>query len=54
MGTAAFGVAFTLTNSYRASILFLVVFFVLGGLLLTRVDVRKAIEQAGNKQPEII
>ena len=54
IGTAAFGVAFTLTNSYRSSILFLVVFFVLGGLLLTRVDVRKAIDQAGNKQPEVI
>lgn len=54
IGTAAFGVAFTLTNSYRASILFLVVFFIIGGLLLTRVDVRKAIDQAGNKQPEVI
>lgn len=54
IGTAAFGVAFTLTNSYRASILFLVVFFVIGGLLLTRVDIRKAIDQAGNKQPEIV
>lgn len=54
IGTAAFGLAFTLTNSYRLSILFLVVFFVLGGLLLLKVNVRKAIDQAGNKQPEII
>lgn len=54
IGTAAFGVAFTLTNSYRASILFLVVFFVAGGLLLTRVDIRKAIEQVGNKQPAVV
>lgn len=54
IGTAAFGVAFTLTNSYRASILFLVVFFVVGGLLLTRVDIRKAIEQVGNKQPAVV
>ena len=54
IGTAAFGVAFTLTGSYRLSILFLVVFFVIGGLLLARVDIRKAIDQVGNKQPDVV
>jgi UMF1 family MFS transporter len=54
IGTAAFGIAYSVTGSYRISILLLVVFFVIGGLLLTRVDVRKAIEQAGNKQPRVV
>ena len=48
-GTLLFGLVHQLTGSYRPAILALVVFFVLGGLLLRRVDVRQGI--AGRRQP---
>jgi UMF1 family MFS transporter len=54
IGTFLFGLSLTLTGSYRTSILALIVFFIVGGLLLTKVDVRKAIDEAGNAQPERI
>ena len=38
----------------RPAILALLVFFVVGGLLLTRLDVRRGITQAGNAQPAVI
>ncbi|GAB2673078.1 MFS transporter [Thalassiella azotivora] len=53
-GTFTFGVVFQLTDSYRPAILSLLVFFVVGGVLLLRVDVRKGIEDAGNPQPRVI
>jgi MFS transporter, UMF1 family len=46
-----FGLVFQLTHSYRWAILTLVVFFVVGGLLLARVDVRRGIRDAGNGTP---
>ncbi|HEV7653128.1 MAG TPA: MFS transporter [Mycobacteriales bacterium] len=46
LGTLAFGVAVQLTGSYRIAIVSLVVFFVLGFALLTRVDVRAAAAEA--------
>lgn len=54
LGTFLFGLSLTLTGSYRTSILALIVFFVLGGSLLTRVNIRQAITESGNQQPERI
>ena len=51
LGTALFGLALQLTDSYRVAIISLVVFFVLGFAVLTRVDVRRAISDAGNVVP---
>ena len=50
-GTFLFGLMFQLTDSYRPAILSLIVFFVVGGVLLAKVDVRKGIADAGNTQP---
>lgn len=52
LGTALFGLALQLTGSYRVSILSLIVFFLAGFVLLARVDVRRAIIEAGNQVPE--
>jgi UMF1 family MFS transporter len=51
IGTAVFGIGIALTGSYRTSILVLVVFFILGGLLLWRTNIRAAIAEVGNPQP---
>ena len=51
IGALTFGVVFQLTGSYRDAIGSLVAFFVLGFGLLSRVDVRRAIADAGNDQP---
>ena len=48
LGTAAFALAVQLTGSQRIAIVSLIIFFVLGLLLLSRVDVRRAIIEAGN------
>jgi UMF1 family MFS transporter len=53
-GTLLFGVVFQLTHTYRAAIVALVVFFVLGGVLLARVDVRRGIVDAGNQAPAVV
>ncbi len=53
-GTLLFGLVQQLTHSYRAAILALVVFFVLGGLLLSRVRMREGIIAAGNEVPAVI
>jgi UMF1 family MFS transporter len=52
MGPLIFGLTFQLTGSYRLSILSLAILFILGLLLLTVVNVRKAILAAGNQLPE--
>lgn len=51
LGTLAFGLIFQFTGSYRLAILALIVFFVVGGLLLLKVNMRKGIADAGNEQP---
>ncbi len=51
LGTLVFGLVFQLTDSYRPAILALIVFFVTGLALLSRVDVRRGIAEAGNAQP---
>ena len=53
-GTLLFGLVFQLTHTYRAAIVALVAFFVLGGTLLARVDVRRGIVEAGNEVPSVI
>jgi MFS transporter, UMF1 family len=40
------------TGSYRSSLASLIVFFLLGFVLLARVDVRRAIVEASNPPPE--
>jgi UMF1 family MFS transporter len=52
MGPLIFGLTFQLTRSYRLSILSLATLFILGLILLTIVNVRKAILAAGNDLPE--
>jgi UMF1 family MFS transporter len=41
------------TGSYRQAILSLIIFFVLGLLILSRVDIRRAAQEAGNQPPRV-
>ncbi|MGW5368387.1 MFS transporter [Streptomyces sp. NPDC004009] len=54
LGPLLFGVTYQLTGSYRSAIISLVAFFVVGFVLLARVPVRHAIENAGNPVPDTI
>ncbi|MCF3123886.1 MFS transporter [Streptomyces arenae] len=54
LGPMIFGLTYQLTGSYRDAILSLVAFFVLGFVLLARVPVRRAVEDAGNPVPDRI
>ena len=54
LGTLSFGLALQFTDSYRIAIISLVVFFVAGFLLLTRVDVRRAVEEARGEEPVLL
>jgi len=49
-----FGVVYQLTDSYRPAIFALIVFFVLGGLILMRVDTERGIREAGNAVPSTV
>jgi UMF1 family MFS transporter len=51
LGPLLFGLSLQLTGSYRIAIVSLVIFFILGLVLLFRVDVRKAAIEAGNQPP---
>jgi UMF1 family MFS transporter len=53
-GTATMAIMLSLTDSYRPAVFALIVFFVLGGLLLLRVDTARGIREAGNVQPSVI
>ncbi|WP_193605830.1 MFS transporter [Nocardioides dongkuii] len=53
-GTATFGIVLALTDSYRPAIFALVVFFLVGGLLLMRVDTERGIRDAGNRVPSVV
>lgn len=53
-GTLVFALVYQLSGSYRPALLSLLVFFVVGGLLLARVDVRAGVERAGNDQPAVL
>ena len=54
LGTLAFGIAYGSTGSYRQSVLLIIAFFVIGGLLLLRVNIRQAITESGNPQPKVV
>jgi UMF1 family MFS transporter len=47
-------VVFQLTGSYRSAIFSLVAFFLVGFVLLARVDIRRAVREAGNEQPSLV
>jgi len=53
-GTLTFGLVHQLTHSYRWAIVALVVFFVVGGVLLSRVRMRQGIMAAGNQVPRVV
>ncbi|WP_310528555.1 MFS transporter [Nocardioides sp.] len=50
-GTLVFGLVYQFTGSYRPAIFALILFFVLGGAILTRVDTERGIREAGNGVP---
>ncbi len=50
-GTLTFGLVYQFTDSYRPAIFALIAFFVVGGLLLLRVDTARGIREAGNTAP---
>jgi UMF1 family MFS transporter len=52
LGPLLFGLTYQVTGSYRSAIAVLVVFFVVGGVLLARVDMPRAIAAVGNRVPE--
>ncbi|MFI5954228.1 MFS transporter [Cryptosporangium sp. NPDC051539] len=54
LGPLLFGLAYQLTDSYRISILSLIVFFVAGFFLLLAVPMRRAILAAGNQPPRLL
>jgi UMF1 family MFS transporter len=53
-GTLVFGLVFQFTDSYRPAIFALIVFFLIGGVLLLKVDTERGIREAGNAVPAVI
>jgi UMF1 family MFS transporter len=53
-GTLVFGLVHQWTDSYRPAIFALIAFFVIGGGLLAKVDVRAGIREAGNEEPVVV
>ncbi|CAA9344190.1 MAG: Uncharacterized MFS-type transporter [uncultured Nocardioidaceae bacterium] len=54
LGTLVFGLVHQWTDSYRPAILALVLFFVVGFVLLLRVDPVRGIREAGNRPPAVV
>lgn len=54
LGTLVFGLVHQMTGSYRPALLAVVGFFVVGGVLLWRVDARRGIAEAGNPVPRVV
>jgi MFS transporter, UMF1 family len=54
LGTLVFGVVHQVTDSYRPAIFALIVFFLVGGALLSRVDPERGIREAGNTMPSVV
>lgn len=54
LGTLTFGLVHQWTDSYRPAIFALVLFFVVGLALLSRVDARRGIAEAGNTAPVVV
>jgi len=53
-GTLVFGLVHQFTHSYRWAIIALIMFFAVGGLILSRVRMREGIVAAGNEVPAVI
>jgi UMF1 family MFS transporter len=51
MGPFLFALAYQFTGNYRIAILSLIVFFLIGLVVLVRVDVRRAAVESGNEPP---
>ena len=54
LGPLAFGLVNQLSGSLRPAIFSIILFFVVGLLLLLRVDVRRAISESGNRPPAVL
>ena len=54
LGTLTFGLVHQWTHSYRWSIVAIMIFFVVGGVLLARVRFREGILAAGNELPQVV
>lgn len=54
IGTLIFGLVHQWTDSYRPALLALLVLFILGFLLLRRVDPQRGIREAGNELPAVV
>jgi UMF1 family MFS transporter len=54
LGTLVFGLVHQWTDSYRPAIFALIVFFLVGGALLWRVDPERGIREAGNDVPSVV
>lgn len=54
LGTLLFALTYQFTGDYRNAIIVLIVFFVVGGWLLHKVDVKSGIKEAGNDLPSVI
>ena len=54
VGPLLFGVALGLTESYRAAVVSVILFFVVGFVLLAAVPMRRAITAAGNTPPHVL
>ena len=54
LGPLFFGVALSLTHNFRIAIVSLILFFVVGLVLLSRVDVARAAREAGNEPPAVL
>lgn len=53
-GTLTFGLVYQFSGSYRPAVFALIAFFVIGALLLLRVDTERGIREAGNTPPAVI
>ena len=53
LGPLFFGAALSMTHNFRIAIVSLIVFFLAGLVLLSRVDVKRAAQEAGNEPPAI-
>ena len=54
LGTFLFGLVYQLFHDYRLSIVALIIFFAVGGMLLRTVRVRAGIVAAGNTPPQVV
>jgi len=54
LGTLLFGLTYQFTGSYRSALFALIVFFIIGGYLLRKVDIARGIREAGNELPAVL